>query len=408
MMDERTRYSVRDVLYGSVPLSAAAYATLDTRAFQRLKHIKQVGPAYLVYPGATHTRFSHSIGVYHLARLALQHLGRLVTFDDEAGQATIAAALLHDLGHFPYSHVIDEISMGGTRLSHADLSVEIIEQDAELRRVLEEAWEVDPTLVADLIAGRSNPRVPRCLYTLIDGPMDIDKLDYLNRDAHHTGVPYGRVEVQRMIEFLEVEPDTGDLVVTEAGTGTVESVIFAKYLMFRYIYWHHTARIAATMINRAVLDCALALGIKKLSLDDPRLRRICLATDSSLEATIRSVLEEAGVALPESFALLGRVEERRLYKRALAVPCGLGRDAMFRDSLVKRARERELAALLGGDVLIDVPPTAKFAAWEVGESYFTGATVAAMEQSIRSVQYLYDPESGVSREELARIAAAEG
>lgn len=408
MLEERTRYSVRDVLYGSVPLTAAAYATLDTRAFQRLKHIKQVGPAYLVYPGATHTRFSHSIGVYHLARLALQHLSRLVKFDDEVGRATMAAALLHDLGHFPYSHVIDEISMDGTHLSHADLSVEIIEQDAELGRVLAHTWEVAPRLVADLIAGRPNPRIPRCLYKLIDGPMDIDKLDYLNRDAHHTGVPYGKVEVQRLIEFLEVEPETGDLLVTEAGTGTVESVIFAKYLMFRYIYWHHTARIAATMINRAVLDGALALGLKELSIDEPRLRRICLATDSSLEWTLRGLFDEAGVSLPESFSTLGRVEERRLYKRALAVPCGSGRDLLYRDSLVKRERERELSERLGGDVLIDVPPVAKFAAWEVGESYFTGATVAAMEQSIRFVLYLYDPESEVAREELARIAESEG
>lgn len=405
MLDERTRYSVRDVLYGSVPLTAAAYATLDTGAFQRLKHIKQVGPAYLVYPGATHTRFSHSLGVYHLARLALQHLTRLVDFDAEVGRATIAAALLHDVGHFPYSHVIDEITIEGTHLSHADLSVEIVESDPELRRVLQEAWEVEPRLVADLIGGRPNPRVPRCLYTLIDGPMDVDKLDYLNRDAHHTGVPYGNVEVQRLIEFLEVDPDSGDLVVTEAGTGTVESVIFAKYLMFRYVYWHHTARIAATMINRAVLDCVLALGVKELSIGDPRLRRVCLATDSALEGTLRGLLHEAGMPLPESFGLLSRVEARRLYKRALVVPCGSGRDLMYRDSLVKRARESALSSALGGDVLIDVPPTAKFAAWEAGESYFTRATVAAMEQSIRALLYLYDGEQLEMRERLARVAS---
>ncbi len=268
-------HSVRDAIYGSVPLSHAAFATLDTAAFQRLKHIKQVGPVFLVYPGATHTRFGHSIGVYHLTRLALQHLTTLADIEPEIGRATLAAALLHDIGHFPYSHVMDEIVVDGNRLSHLELTVDFIETEGELRGVLEEAWEVDPGLVVDLLTGRPNSRIPRFLYTLIDGPMDMDKLDYLNRDAHHTGVPYGRVEVQRLIDFLAVDPDTADLLITEAGVGTVESVIFAKYLMFRYVYWHHTARIAGAMINRAVLDCLLALGLaRRLSVREPRGRRV--------------------------------------------------------------------------------------------------------------------------------------
>ena len=422
----RSAYTIRDALYGSVPLSPAAYATLDTRAFQRLKHLKQVGPAYLVYPGATHTRFSHSIGVYHLAELALQHLGARITIHPEVSRATEAAALLHDLGHFPYSHVMDEIAFHGQHLNHARLSVELIETDPELRQVIEEQWQVDPSLVADLVAGRANPRIPRCLYSLIDGPMDIDKLDYLNRDAHHTGVPYGRVEVQRLIDFLEVDPATEDLVITEDGIGTVESVIFAKYLMFRYVYWHHTARIAGTMLNRAVLDCLLALGVEELSLADPRIRTICLATDSTLQQTIASLLDEASVESPSSFCLLERIEDRRLYKRAAEVPCADAgeRDARYRDSLLKRQREHDLAALAGSDVLIDVPPVAKFAAdirgiaigedeevlrtvpWEEAPqaSYLTGQTVAAMEQSIRSLLYLYDPE-GPAGADAAQVLA---
>ncbi|MBM2826377.1 MAG: metal dependent phosphohydrolase [Dehalococcoidia bacterium] len=257
---QRTSYSIRDSVYGSIPLSEAAYATLDTASFQRLKHLKQLGPVYLIYPGATHTRFSHSIGAYHLARLALQHLISIANIDPEVGRATLAAAMLHDIGHFPLSHVIDEISIDGRSLSHSQLSVHLIMTDEELRQVLQDRWEVDPLLVADIVGGRPNLRIPRFLYTLLDGPIDIDKLDYLNRDAHHTGVPYGYVEVQRLIDFLAVDPNTQELVIRENGIGTVESVIFAKYLMFRYVYWHHTARIAAAMVNRAVLDVITALG----------------------------------------------------------------------------------------------------------------------------------------------------
>ncbi|MBI2888075.1 MAG: HD domain-containing protein [Chloroflexi bacterium] len=418
-------YTVRDALYGGVPLSEAAYRTLDTRLFQRLKHLKQVGPVYLVYPGATHTRFSHCIGVYHLVRLALQHLTTLADFEPEAGRATLAAALLHDLGHFPYSHVMDDIAINGRSLSHLELSVSLIETDAEVRSVLQDYWEVDPLLVADILARRPNPRVPAFLYTLIDGPMDMDKLDYLNRDAHHTGVPYGRVEVQRLIEFLAVDPASGDLVITEAGVGTVESVIFAKYLMFRYVYWHHAARIAGAMFNRAVLDCFLALGVQTLTVADPLVRRVCLSTDATIDAILRALLVEADTAPPPSLELLARVEERRLYKRAASVPCADApqRAEQYRDALARRAREGEIAQAMSvalgpgaapvqhHQVLIDLPPTDKFAAdvrgiaiedehagarvvpWEQAPrpSYLSAATVAAMEQHIRFILYLYDP-----------------
>ena len=437
---DRTPYSVRDAIYGSIPLSPAAYATLDTRLFQRLKHLKQVGPVYLVYPGATHTRFSHSIGVYHLVRLALQHLAALADFEPEVGRATLAAALLHDIGHFPYSHVMDEISMDGQRLSHSQLSVVLIDADPELRAVLTDHWEVDPGLLIDILSGRENHRVPRFLYTLLDGPMDMDKLDYLNRDAHHSGVPYGQVEVQRLIDFLAVDPDSADLLITETGVGTVESVIFAKYLMFRYVYWHHAARIAGAMINRAVLDCFLALGITQLSVAHPLIQRICLSTDATLEPTLRRILAEAHLSPPPSLELLARVEERRLYKRAYSVPCAEapGLDSRYRDALARRAKEVELALAIGATlppgappvsdcaVLIDVPPTAKFAAdvrgiaiesggegrrtvsWEaaLGASYLSETRVAAMEQSIRTMLYLCDthrPDGERLREALGQL-----
>ena len=436
---EPTRHSIRDAIYGSIPLTDAAYRTLDTRVFQRLKHIKQVGPVYLVYSGATHTRFSHSIGVYHLARLALQHLTSVADTEPEVGRAALAAALLHDIGHFPYSHVMDEILINGSRLSHADLSVHLVEHDDELRGVLQHDWDVDPALVGDLLAGRNNPRIPPWLHTLIDGPMDVDKLDYLNRDAHHTGVPYGKVEVQRLIDFLAVDSGSGDLVITETGVGTVESVIFAKYLMFRYVYYHHTARIAGAMMNRAVLDCLLALGISALNATDPRLQPLLQTTDAAMEAGLRAMLEAANKPAPPSLALLERINDRRLYKRAAVLSCNAAPvlDTRLRDALARRELEAGLAATVMAaapasgsaasdyHVLIQVPPTAKFAVdvkgiqvegddgelrllpWEAtsGASYLSSATVAAMEQSIRTILFLYDNQQ--PDPEAARLAIAQ-
>ncbi|MCX6020691.1 MAG: HD domain-containing protein [Chloroflexi bacterium] len=369
----RAPYSIRDAVYGSVPLSHAAYATLNTRIYQRLRHIKQVGPVYLVYPGANHTRFSHGIGVYYLTLQALQHLIAVADITPEAARACLAAALLHDLGHFPFSHLMDEISINGRRLSHADLSADLVLHDEELGAVLDNVWQVDRQMVADLITGTPNPRLPRFLNTLIDGPMDLDKLDYLNRDSYHAGVPYGRVEVQRLIDFLAVDPRTNDLAVTESGVGTVESVIFAKYLMFRYVYWHHTARIASTMLNRAILDVFLALDLTNLDIADPRFRSLCLATADQLVPALPAMLNEAGQAPPPSFELLGRVEARRLCKRAVALSCADegGRDRAYSDALIRRAKEEDLnralsertgAPLRDFDVLLDVPRGGKFAA----------------------------------------------
>ena len=418
---QKTPYSIRDSVYGSIPLSEAAYATLDTPPFQRLKHVKQLGLVYLVYPGATHTRFSHCIGVYHLARLALQHLISIADIDPEVGRAALAAAMLHDIGHFPLSHVIDEITIDGRSLSHSQLSVRLVNTDDDLRQVLQDKWDVDPVLVADIVGGRPNPRIPRFLYTLLDGPIDIDKLDYLNRDAHHAGVPYGYVEVQRLIDFLAVDPHTQELVIRENGIGTVESVIFAKYLMFRYVYWHHTVRIAAAMVNRAVLDVLLALGINSLDMDDPRIQLLCTSTDAALESTLRALLHEAGVEPPPSLELLGRVDERRLYKRAFSIPSEghVSQAERYRDALKRRRREVELSAAMtqlldardrpiqDHDLLIDVPTDSKLQVdvggilvegdedsrvldWESAPlpSYFTRATVAAMEQRIRTILYI--------------------
>jgi len=436
-----TRYDVRDAVYGMVPLTAAAYATLDSRLMQRLKHIRQVPPAHLVYPGATHTRFSHSIGVYHLVRLALQHLTSIADLEPEACRAAMAAGLLHDLGHPPNSHLMEEISLGGARLHHGELSVLLIEEDPELQRLLTQQWEVDPALVTALLSGRSDPRLPPFLHSLVDGPMDMDKLDYLNRDAHHAGVPYGKVEVQRLIESLRVDDNTGRMVMAEEGVGTVESVVFAKYLMFRYVYWHHTARIATTMFNRAVTDCLLALGVTHLSVRDPLPRRLCMATDASLEPVLRAMLAEAGVEPPPSIELLQRTDDRRLFKRVVTLPCtGLaGAEALQQDTLRKREHERQWVERLnqrterasGGlrdfDLLIDVPPTAKFAvdfdgvmldgdpprivAWADAPqpSYLSQAAVSAIEHSIRFLQVVANPDCELDAAARATITAlAEG
>src|SRR5690606_14475915 len=172
---------VRDSLYDLVPLSTEAARILSTPVFQRLEGIQQLGFVSRVWPGARHTRFEHSLGVMHLMTLALAHLTeRGAAIDDETARAGVAAALLHDIGHYPFSHAIEEL--GPPILSHEEVGRRVIE-GSEVAAVLTEHWRVDPGRVADLIDPRGElPPGDRLLRGLLSGALDVDKLDYLPRD----------------------------------------------------------------------------------------------------------------------------------------------------------------------------------------------------------------------------------
>ena len=346
---------LRDAVWGDIGLGPREIALIDTGAFQRLRRVKQLGTTDLVFPGARHTRFEHSIGVFHLAGLALGRLAAIGVGADAADErALLAAALLHDVGHYPFSHAVEELEVDQVR-RHTDIARDLI--TGELAATLEEEWDVDPHLVASLVAGPQQGDAPltatqSLLRSLLDSSLDVDKLDYLVRDARGANVPYGVVDVERLLGSLAVR-DPGDgpreLAVETKGVSALQSLVFAKHLMFATVYWHHACRSAVVMLLRALQE-ALRAGYVKA----PELER---SDDDELLATLR-----APDAPDLVRTLASRLRDRRLYKRAVEV----GVDSPDFERLERlwfRPAQRSVledgwAASVGaaeGDVLLDVP-----------------------------------------------------
>ncbi|WP_048076323.1 HD domain-containing protein, partial [Halorubrum sp. AJ67] len=240
--------AIKDSVHGHVRLGDVAAELVDTPAFQRLRHIKQLSTVRLVYPAANHTRFEHSLGVYHLAGRAVEGLG----VDDDTAAHVRAAAMLHDVGHGPYGHQTEGIIRRATGRDHDDVGWLLTDADREVCQVLERNG-LDPERVAALIDGAG------ALGPLVSGELDVDRMDYLVRDAHHTGVPYGTVDTGRLVTELRLVGGDGsaesrsdaDLVLDEGNVATAESLLVARSLMNAVVYRHHVSRVAGAMLERA-------------------------------------------------------------------------------------------------------------------------------------------------------------
>ena len=285
---------IRDPLWNNIRLEPEARAVLDTPPVQRLRYVRQLGHAFLVYPGATHTRFEHMLGAYHLARRALAQLEETggAAVDARDGLRIRLAALLHDIGHYPFSHALEEAG-----LPRHEFLAERHLGGGELGAALEAAG-TSPTELLPLIQGRS--AAP--LAGLVAGSLDVDKLDYLSRDATRCGVPYGLIDVDRLLASLIPVDDGGRrrLALHEKGLAPLESLVFGKYQMYRNVYWHHAVRSATAMFKRLVRR-AIAAG--RLRADD-----LAVMTDDAL-------LHELGSG--DTTGLAHALRERRLAKRAL-------------------------------------------------------------------------------------------
>ncbi|HXE57116.1 MAG TPA: HD domain-containing protein [Gemmatimonadales bacterium] len=334
---------VRDPLWDNIRLDPAALAVLDTPAVQRLRYIRQLGHAFLVYPGATHTRFEHALGTYHLAKRALAALeerGELDAVDPDDCLAVRLAALLHDVGHYPFSHALEE---AGFPL-HEALGVAKLTR-GELGAVLRALGPADlPARIGALVTGRSASP----LAGLISGSLDLDKIEYLNRDARMCGVPYGTVDVDRLLAGLtlvRLADGRYEVGVQEKGVSALESLLFAKYQMYRNVYWHHAVRAATCMFKRAVRR-TVAAG--RLTLEE-----LADATDGGL---MERLLRDDPTGLARA------VHERRLFKRAVDLPASdVPPDVQPWPSeapeLLERAEDHlaRRAGLPPGGLLIDFP-----------------------------------------------------
>ena len=335
---------IRDPLWNNIRVDPHALRLIDTAVFQRLRYVRQLGFAYLVYPGATHTRFEHALGAYHLARRTLgllEERGELARIDPSECAVVRDAALLHDVGHYPYSHALEEIGA----LHHEAVARPLLTTGDAAAALRAAHGATGPERVLALISGASQSP----LQGLISGSLDLDKIEYLKRDALMCGVPYGEIDVDRLLNSLTIvdDPERGRLSVgvLEKGLSALESLLFAKYQMYRNVYWHHAVRSATAMYKRLVDDSLRGGAIAAAELAS--------FTDEGLLHR----LEENGGS-----ALLVALRGRRLHKRAYECPAGSlpanTAEWVADDRALTLAAEDALARELGlapGDIILDFP-----------------------------------------------------
>jgi uncharacterized protein len=373
---------IRIPIWGHIPLSVPLKKILSHPSFLRLKGIRQLSFSQQVYPGATHTRFEHSIGVYHLMKLILQ---RMLTselamnlqndsfrFDTHNCRVLLSACLLHDIGHFPHAHIIEEqipLSEGKPVFAHhEDLCSRFIHEEhagtPTIAEILQEEWKVSPESVIKLIRGSSGTRFGK----LISGTLDPDKMDYLMRDAHHCNIPYGSIDIERLIESFVPDPERERFAITEKGIAPLESLLFAKYMMMRNVYWHHTSRSLAAMLRRLLQDISLE-GV----LTPESLRTLFYDNaDDRVLHELKQQIPEKGHPL---VSLLDDILQRKVYKRAITLQpylqgsgeADLGWFAYSTDNSLRRNMELDICSFLnrrfnlrlnGHEVLLD-PPSKK-------------------------------------------------
>jgi uncharacterized protein len=351
--------TVRDALYDRIPLGRPDVALIGTAPFVRLERIQQLGFVSRVWPGARHTRFEHSLGVMHLTRLAIDHIrgtveGRWLTDGD--ARVAVAAALLHDVGHYPFSHAIEEL--GPPIVPHERGARRLIE-GSQIAPILEESWAIDPRRVADFIDPDGADLLPadRLLRGVLSGALDMDKLDYLPRDARACNVPYGGVDTARLIDALtiaRIQDPGGDITlriaIGEKGISPLHSLINARQEMFDNVYWHHTNRACMVMLLRATQEALIAGALKPeelLSHDDESL--LTRLTSDEMPASTRR--------------LARGLRDRRIYKRAVEIGsrafelyARLGN--LFFDPLARRDVETRLATALAAEIGESVPAEA--------------------------------------------------
>jgi uncharacterized protein len=237
-----------------VPITARVRQLIDTAEFRRLARISQLGLVSLVYPAAHHSLFEHSLGVYRLALLYLRQLAQDVRFhavvEPPHAEVFIAAALLHDLGHWPFCHPIEDMRLPG--VPEHELFANSFILEGEIADALRDDWNVSPRDVIALLSETPPGAAARLLQSMLSGPIDIDKMDYLARDSLHAGVPYGRnFDQQRLIGSLCVNEAGDGLAIRDKGRTAAEMMVFARYVMFSEVYWHHAVRSATAMLQRA-------------------------------------------------------------------------------------------------------------------------------------------------------------
>ena len=389
--------AVRDSLWQHIYLTPELEATPQTPVFNRLYSIKQLGPTEIVYPGATHTRASHSFGVYHIALRLIDSLlakgaGEWVT--KEGISSFMSAALFHDLGHFPFTHSLKELPLK----DHEDLTADAIL--AEPLKSLIAKTGADPLQVAAIVSDSIKTDDTETLFfrKLLSGVLDPDKLDYLNRDAFFCGVPYGIQDIDFILAHLVPDRQKG-IMLDSAGIMSVEHLLFSKYLMYKAVYWNKSVRTATAMMKKALYSALvknLVTPEELYAADDDSIYRLLLALDFK----------------EKKCAVL--LKERKLYRIVAEIPFDESNPIhkKLENLEFRTEQEKQLAGAISlepHEVIIDVPEKISFETdlwiysenkpFSVSSTVFGKDTVQNFTKSIRKIRICAAPDCKLSTKE---------
>ena len=368
-------HEMRDPIHGFVKLSDKEMKLINTRVFQRLRRIRQLAMTFLVYPGAVHTRFDHSIGVMHIA-------GRICTKLRELHPERVCeedivrirfAALLHDVGHGPFSHVSeslleryapDQPEMAGNREKiHEKITVDILQTDPEINEILSSE---ERKFVVEMIRGQETQNWQR---DIVSSELDADKMDYLLRDAYFAGVKYGVYDLEKLIEScLILDLPDSPLAISSKGIYALEQLLLARYHMTQQVYWHRVSLISTEMIIRGI-TLAIDGGNPEMAAlyrydaenREHFLQNYLMFHDEKVIDILRNCEQE------KAREIFDRLYCRKLFKMIAEIRFKDERDEMVRTNLrgmvadadQKRRCEEKIAKLLGitaDYVIISKPP----------------------------------------------------
>ena len=342
---------IRDSIHGDIKLNGLFLDLLETPEIQRLYNIKQLGFAHLVFPGAHHTRLEHSLGTYYMAFQAAE----LLNLDKNEKEIVTCAALLHDIGHGPFSHTLESILRDTLNVDHVDLTEKLIFGKYEIFDSKEKEFITSPSVyeilnennmdqkeLAGIIRGKTHGKP--YLSQLLNSAIDVDQLDYLIRDAYYTGVAYGLIDIGRFLQTLIIH--NNDLAVKRKGVGVIENILMARTLMYSSVYFHKTVRIAELMLSKAIEMMPDAEPFEFFKMTD---------------AELINDLKRMGQFQHEIITYL---KYRKLFKQAYsASPSNLDEQGIeivksLEDVKIRIKKEKELEESLNipaGHVIIDVP-----------------------------------------------------
>jgi HD superfamily phosphohydrolase len=342
---------VRDPIHGDIKITGILIDLLKTPEVQRLNNIKQLGFAHLVFPGAHHTRFEHSLGSFMIA----SQIADILSLNDMEKKLITCAAQLHDIGHGPFSHTLESILLERFGVDHVDLTVKLILGRYDILDAKEQQYISAPKVhdildkyqvkekdIVNIIRGQTSKK--SYLSQLLNSTIDVDQLDYLMRDAYYTGVAYGMIDLQRLVQTIMIYK--GNLTIMRKGVNVVENILMARALMYSSVYFHKTVRIPELMLSKALEEIPDAEPFEFFRMTD---------------AEIMTSLKSMGQFQQE---IVTRLKYRDLFKQAYAIsPRDLDKQQIniikqLEDVSTRREKERSLEDVFHipkGHIIIDIP-----------------------------------------------------